>query len=66
MALSATPEDVGHAVDTMRVFVGYLGWRAGELEEYMERGALVVSRRPARQVFTERPGELWPSLTAGG
>ncbi len=65
MALSATPEDVGPAVDTMRVFVGYLGWRAGELEEYVESGALRVSRRPARQVFTERPGELWQSLQAG-
>jgi putative AlgH/UPF0301 family transcriptional regulator len=65
MALSAAPEDVGPVVDTMRVFVGYLGWRAGELEEYIEHGALVISRRPARQVFTGRPGELWQSLQAG-
>ena len=64
LALSAVPEDVGGTVDTMRVFVGYLGWRAGELEEFLDRGALVASRHTARQVFTERPGELWQSLQA--
>jgi putative transcriptional regulator len=64
VALSPTPEDLDRSVQTMRVFVGYLGWRPGELEEYIERGELVVSRRPTRQVFTERPGELWQSLQA--
>jgi putative transcriptional regulator len=64
LALSAVPEDVTGSVDTMRVFVGYLGWRAGELEEFLDRGALIASRHTARQVFTERPGELWQSLQA--
>lgn len=64
LALSAVPEDVAGTVDTMRVFVGYLGWRAGELEEFLDRGALIASRHTARQVFTERPGELWQSLQA--
>ena len=64
LALSPLPEDVAGTVDTMRVFVGYLGWRAGELEEFLDRGALVASRHTARQVFTERPGELWQSLQA--
>jgi putative AlgH/UPF0301 family transcriptional regulator len=64
MALSASPEDVSGTVDAMRVFVGYLGWRAGELEEFLDRGALIASRHTARQVFTERPGELWQSLQA--
>ncbi|MEV4707254.1 YqgE/AlgH family protein [Actinoplanes sp. NPDC049316] len=63
--LSGNPEDVTASVDAMRVFVGYLGWRSGELEEYLDRGALVASRHTARQVFTERPGELWQSLQAG-
>jgi len=64
IALSQLPEHLEDTVDTMRVFVGYLGWRPGELEEYIERGELIVSRRPTRQVFTERPGELWQSLQA--
>ncbi|BCJ54292.1 hypothetical protein Asp14428_57670 [Actinoplanes sp. NBRC 14428] len=63
--LSGNPEDVSDSVDVMRVFVGYLGWRAGELEEYLDRGALIASRHTSRQVFTERPGELWQSLQAG-
>ncbi|MFG1602895.1 YqgE/AlgH family protein [Actinoplanes sp. NPDC049265] len=65
IALSEAPDDLADTVATMRVFVGYLGWRPGELEEYIERGELIVSRRPTRQVFTERPGELWQSLQAG-
>jgi putative transcriptional regulator len=64
LALSAVPEDVTGEVDTMRVFVGYLGWRAGELEEFLDRGALIASRHTARQIFTERPGDLWQSLQA--
>lgn len=64
LALSALPEDIDTAVDTMRVFVGYLGWRAGELEEYLRSGALMVSPHGVRQVFTERPGELWQTLQA--
>ena len=65
LALSALPEDVAAEVDVMRVFVGYLGWQAGELEEYLDSGALVASRHTARQVFTERPGDLWDHLQAG-
>ncbi|MFI5494787.1 YqgE/AlgH family protein [Actinoplanes sp. NPDC051859] len=65
MHLSGVPENVSASVDAMRVFRGYLGWRAGELEEYLDRGALIASRHTSRQVFTERPGELWQSLQAG-
>ncbi|MET8153061.1 YqgE/AlgH family protein [Actinoplanes sp. NPDC049668] len=62
MALSAAPADLTGSVDAMRVFVGYLGWRAGELEEFLDHGALIASRHTPRQVFTERPAELWQSL----
>jgi putative transcriptional regulator len=64
IALSPLPEDLGTAVDGMRVFVGYLGWRSGELEEYLDSGALLASPRSARQVFTERPRDLWRALQA--
>lgn len=64
IALSALPEDLAGVVDAMRVFVGYFGWRAGELEEYLDREALIASRHSPRQVFTSRPGELWQSLQA--
>jgi putative transcriptional regulator len=62
VALSALPEDLDHAVHTMRVFVGYLGWQAGELEELLDARALVPSRRNVLQVFTEQPEYLWRSL----
>jgi putative AlgH/UPF0301 family transcriptional regulator len=64
IALSPLPEELGAAVDGMRVFVGYLGWRPGELEEYLDSGALLASPRSARQVFTERPRDLWRALQA--
>jgi putative transcriptional regulator len=62
VALSMLPEDLDHAVHTMRVFVGYLGWQAGELEELLDARALVPSRRNVLQVFTEQPEYLWRSL----
>jgi putative AlgH/UPF0301 family transcriptional regulator len=59
IAWSSLPESLENAVDHLRVFVGYLGWQAGELEEFLEAGALVPSRRNALQVFTEQPEHLW-------
>jgi len=62
LALSSAPEDLTRVADGMRVFAGYLGWRPGEVEAYLDDGELIRTSHTARQVFTERPRELWRSL----
>ena len=57
--LSADPAIVAAHVDTVRVFRGYAGWGAGQLDAELEEGAwLVVDAEPG-DVFSDRPDELW-------
>ena len=42
-----------------RVFAGYAGWGAGQLESELEQEAWVVIPAHIDDCFTERPEELW-------
>jgi putative transcriptional regulator len=55
------PEHVGELRRT-RVFAGYAGWGAGQLERELEEGSwLVVPARPD-DVFTPEPDRLWSEV----
>lgn len=43
----------------LRIFVGYSGWGAGQLEEELAQGAWFVVPRETRDVFDDDPGTLW-------
>lgn len=45
-----------------RVFAGYAGWGAGQLEAEMEEGSWIAEPAVAEDVFTEEPGELWSGV----
>ena len=46
-------------VDIVRVFAGYAGWGAGQLDgEVASNGWFVVASEPA-DPWTREPGELW-------
>jgi putative transcriptional regulator len=45
-----------------RVFAGYAGWGAGQLEAEMEEGSWIAEPAVADDVFTEEPGELWSGV----
>ena len=57
---------VAHGTDRrqFRVFVGYSGWRDGQLEEEVRRGAWRVVPAEATFVFDPDPPSLWPRLLA--
>jgi putative transcriptional regulator len=42
-----------------RVFAGYAGWGAGQLESELDEEAWVVIPAHIDDCFTERPEELW-------
>lgn len=59
VALGDGPEDVALRVDTVRIFAGYAGWTAGQLDEELAAEAwFVVDALPA-DPFTPTPGTLW-------
>jgi len=47
---------------TLRFYVGYAGWAAGQLDAEMDRGSWEVMPATEQAVFAERPGELWKKL----
>ena len=61
--LHTSPDDaVG--IDALRVYSGYAGWGAGQLEdEIAEQTWIVVDRRPG-DVFTADPERLWRDVVA--
>jgi putative transcriptional regulator len=49
---------VAAAADRARVFAGYAGWTAGQLEAELEQESWIVEDAIADDVFAD-PGELW-------
>jgi putative transcriptional regulator len=57
--LSCDPADVRDGLDAVRVFVGYAGWGAGQLEEEIEEGAWYVLPADPQDAMSAQPGGLW-------
>jgi len=60
--LDVPPELLAGGITSLRVFVGYAGWGAGQLRAEIEEGAwYVLPGEPADAFFAE-PERLWPSV----
>ena len=57
--LDASPEELATAVEEVRVFAGYAGWSAGQLEAEVEEGAWWVIDALPVDAFAVRPEDLW-------
>jgi putative transcriptional regulator len=53
------PDEVGVPVDGLRVFAGYAGWGAGQLEEEIAAGAWFVLDAEPEDAFSPDPAGLW-------
>lgn len=60
--LDQDPVSVAGRVGQVRLFAGYAGWAAGQLEGEMEAGAWWVVDPDPGDAFTVRPGELWKQV----
>ena len=47
---------------SLRFYIGYAGWSAGQLDREMERGSWYIVQASAEQVFAKDPRALWKSL----
>lgn len=60
--LDAPPEVLAAEISGLRIFAGYAGWGAGQLDGEIEEGAwYVVSSEPG-DPFTADPDRLWRSV----
>jgi len=53
------PEDVLPATTRRRVFAGYAGWGAGQLEGELERDDWILEPALPDDAFTDDPEQLW-------
>ena len=53
------PDEIVPATTRRRVFAGYAGWGAGQLEEEVANEDWILEPALADDAFTEEPDELW-------
>ena len=53
------PEEIVPATTRRRIFAGYAGWGAGQLEEEVANEDWILEPALADDAFTEEPDELW-------
>jgi putative transcriptional regulator len=56
------PEEIVPATTRRRVFAGYAGWSAGQLEEELANEDWILEPALADDAFTEEPDELWREI----
>jgi putative transcriptional regulator len=57
--LDIPPQIIAGGVAGLRIFAGYAGWGAGQLEKEISNGAWYVVDAEARDPFTDSPDQLW-------
>jgi putative transcriptional regulator len=60
--LTTDPAFLRGVVESVRVFRGYAGWGAGQLEGEIEDGSWLVLDAEPHDVFDAEPDELWRSV----
>ncbi|MGN9808128.1 YqgE/AlgH family protein [Micromonospora sp. BQ11] len=60
--LSGDPERLRENLGAIRVFAGYSGWGAGQVEQEIEDGSWFVLDALPGDAFVDRPDDLWPMV----
>jgi putative transcriptional regulator len=60
--LDAPVEILSDAVSALRIFAGYAGWGAGQLEAEIEEGAWYVVPAEPQDPFLDDPERLWSQV----
>ena len=58
----AEPDEIVPATTRRRVFAGYAGWGAGQLEAELADEDWILEQAVSDDAFTEEPGELWSDV----
>lgn len=60
--LDAQPEELSTTLNHVRVFAGYAGWSAGQLEDEIAEGSWHIVESKPHDVFTTDPEALWADI----
>ncbi|RCG30867.1 YqgE/AlgH family protein [Sphaerisporangium album] len=60
--LDAPPEILAGEITQMRIFAGYAGWTAGQLEAEIREGSWYVVEAEPGDTFDSRPADLWRAV----
>jgi putative transcriptional regulator len=60
--LDTDPDEVAASLSGLRVFAGYAGWSADQLEREIGEGSWYLVPAEARDAFTDRPEALWRTV----
>ena len=60
--LSILPDEVAETLRQLRVFRGYSGWGAGQLDDELSEGSWLVLRGEPDDVFCADPPSLWRTV----
>jgi putative transcriptional regulator len=60
--LDTAPSGLSDAVTGLRIFAGYSGWGAGQVEKEIAAGSWFVVEAESRDPFTPEPERLWTSV----
>lgn len=47
---------------TLRFFLGYAGWGAGQLQDEIDDGGWILTSASAEDIFTDEPDALWRNV----
>jgi putative transcriptional regulator len=60
--LDLDPDDLHVSLSQVRVFAGYAGWSAGQLETEIAAGAWWILDAQPGDAFSEEPADLWKQV----
>ena len=60
--LDVEPDACAHLIDDLRVYAGYAGWGAGQLDAEIAEGAWLCLPAHVEDVFNTEPATLWRSV----
>jgi putative transcriptional regulator len=60
--LNCAPDEIGPGLEDIRVFAGYAGWGAGQLEGEIAAGAWFVVDAEAEDAMCQDPEDLWSDV----
>jgi putative transcriptional regulator len=60
--LDVPPEQLSGLVDEIRLFAGYAGWGAGQLDAEMDQGAWFAVKRTDDDALSPEPTGLWRAV----